>query len=133
MNFPLLSHRRTLPILYASRRHLRVQFFPCDVCAASNLGRATPGPIGPHGRTRSGSRCCKPRGSLDDRVQAEALRIQIDREYLRWGLKELRGLEIDGVPAESESLFERGPEDLMNEIVSRIRAECELSGEERKN
>jgi hypothetical protein len=70
---------------------------------------------------------------VDDRVQAEALRIRIDREYLLWGLKELHGLEVDGVPADADSLFECGPEALTREIVARIRQECELSGEQRKN
>lgn len=134
MNFPLLSHRRTLPILYASETAFEsavlppVRFVLHRISAARRLDL-----LACMGELASQLEMLQASGSLDDRVQAEALRIQIDREYLRWGLKELRGLEIDGVPAEAESLFERGPEDLMNEIVSRIRAECELSGEERKN
>ena len=70
---------------------------------------------------------------MDDRVEVEALRIRMDRAYLLWGLKSVDGLEIDGAPADAELLFENGPEDLVSEIVNRIRRECELSPLERKN
>jgi hypothetical protein len=70
---------------------------------------------------------------LPDRLQAEALRIQIDREYLLWGLKDLQGLRIDGEAADAMKLFEYGPESLVNEIVQRIRSECELDANARKN
>lgn len=70
---------------------------------------------------------------MDERVEAEALRIRMDREYLLWGLKGIDGLEIDGTPADAENLFDKGPEKLVSEIVRCIRLECELSPEERKN
>lgn len=70
---------------------------------------------------------------LPDRLQAEALRIQIDREYLLWGLKDLQGLRIDDEAADAMKLFECGPEGLVNEIVQRIRSECELDANARKN
>ena len=70
---------------------------------------------------------------MDDRVQAEALRIRMDREYLFWGLKSIEGIEIDGAPADAEILFEQGPEALVAEIVGSIRRECEFSPAERKN
>lgn len=134
MNFPLLSLRPSSPILYASEAAFEsavlppVRFVLHRISAARRLDL-----LARMGELASRLEMLRASDSLDDRVQAEALRIQIDREYLRWGLKELRGLDIDGVPAEAESLFERGPEALMNEIVGCIRAECELSGEERKN
>ena len=68
-----------------------------------------------------------------DRLGAAAAAADVDREYLRWGLESVEGLRIDGEPPETEVLLERGPEDLCREIVARIRAECELNGEERKN
>lgn len=70
---------------------------------------------------------------LDDRVQAEALRLRMDFEYLDWGLAHVAGLLVDGEAPDSSALFEHGPEALVDEIVRAIRAECELSGEERKN
>lgn len=70
---------------------------------------------------------------LDDRVQAEALRLRMDFEYLDWGLARVHGLLIDGEAPTVQTMFERGPESLVQEIVARIRAECELSGDERKN
>ncbi len=48
-------------------------------------------------------------------------------------LVEIEGLEIDGEPARPESVIERGPEALCQEILRAIHAECGLSAEERKN
>lgn len=134
MRFPLLSHRATSPILYASETTFDSTILPpvryvlYRMSAARRLDLVS--------RlvelaTQLEMLCASE--AVDDRVQAEALRIRIDREYLLWGLKELRGLDIDGVPADADSLFERGPEALTKEILGRIRQECELSGEERKN
>ncbi len=70
---------------------------------------------------------------MDDRAQAEALRLRMDFEYLDWGLLRVLGLLIDGEAPDAKTLFEKGPEGLTREILSRIREECELTGDERKN
>lgn len=134
MKFPLLSHRTLPPVLYASETIFEsavlppVRFVLRRMSAARRLEL-----LARMQELASQLEMLRASDALDDRVQAEALRIRIDLEYLRWGLKELHGLEIDGIAGETESLFERGPEALLKEIVDRIRAECELSGEERKN
>ena len=58
---------------------------------------------------------------------------EIDAMYLEWGLINVEGLTIDGEPASCGQLLEKGPEGLVREIVSAIRAQCGLSEEERKN
>jgi hypothetical protein len=71
--------------------------------------------------------------SSEDRIEATLLEAEADRAYLRWGLTSVAGLEIDGAPADAESLFGRGPEALCREVVQRIREECFLSADEEKN
>jgi len=66
-------------------------------------------------------------------MEASLLGAEIDRLYLRWGLEEVRGLEIDGVPATAELLIDSGPEELFYEALTAVRAECGLSENERKN
>lgn len=58
---------------------------------------------------------------------------QVDREYVRWGVESIEGLEVDGEPADVERLLERGPESLVIEAVDLVRREAGLSEEERKN
>ncbi len=53
--------------------------------------------------------------------------------YVEWGISELEGLKIDGVPASIQDLIERGPEGLCEEIAHTIQSELVLSEEERKN
>jgi hypothetical protein len=67
--------------------------------------------------------------------QAEAALLagEIDRIYLRWGLRAIEGLEIDGEPATPETLVERGPEELIAEALAAIKSEAGLSEAERKN
>jgi hypothetical protein len=67
------------------------------------------------------------------RMEASILAGEIDTLYVRWGLEEVRGLEIDGVGADVEALIERGPEDLFIEALTAIRAECGLTEAETKN
>ncbi len=71
--------------------------------------------------------------SAEEKLDAALLSAEIDREYLKWGLRELIGLEVDGVPATPELLATDGPEDLFREAVAAIKAECGLSEAERKN
>lgn len=71
--------------------------------------------------------------ALGDRVGASLLGCEIDALYLGWGLCEVRGLSIDRLPATPETLSSDGPEELVHEIVRRIKDECGLSDQERKN
>ncbi|MEX2302307.1 MAG: hypothetical protein WD733_15305 [Bryobacterales bacterium] len=73
-----------------------------------------------------------PGGPADD-AEAALLAGEIDREYVRWGLASIEGLDIDGRPATPEDLIEKGPEKLVAEVLSAIRREAGLNEEERKN
>ena len=73
-----------------------------------------------------------PGGPADD-AEAALLAGEIDREYARWGLTAIEGLEIDGQPSTPEMLIERGPEKLLAEVLDAIRHEAGLDEEERKN
>jgi hypothetical protein len=66
-------------------------------------------------------------------MEASLLGAEIDQLYIRWGLDEIRGLELDGAPATPESLIESGPEDLFHEALEAVKAECGLTENERKN
>lgn len=66
-------------------------------------------------------------------AEVATLAAEADAGYLRWGLIEVEGLEIDGRPATTESLLASGPEALVLEIIEAIKAEAGLSEEERKN
>jgi len=66
-------------------------------------------------------------------MEASLLGGEIDRLYLLWGIEEIRGLELDGAPATSESLIEIGPEELFAEALAAVKTECGLSENERKN
>ena len=68
-----------------------------------------------------------------EKIEASVLEREVERIYLEWGLKEINGLVIDGTEAGPRELIEDGPEELCQEIVSTIKAECGLSEEERKN
>lgn len=68
-----------------------------------------------------------------EKLEAAVLQCEIDRVYLQWGMEAVDGLKIDGEPATPETLIERGPLDLALEILSKIRAECGLNEQERKN
>jgi hypothetical protein len=70
---------------------------------------------------------------VDDKIQANILSFEIDRLYLQWGLVKVSGLTIDGVDATAELLAEKGPEDLVREIVDTVKQQCGLSDGERKN
>ena len=129
-----LSRNPRTPVLYASETSVEstsipgVTFVLHKMSAARRLDL-----ISQLGELAAQLDMLRTSDKLEDRVRAEALRIRIDREYLLWGLRAIHGLEIDGVAAEAEALFERGPEALVAEIVRRIRDECELSPSEQKN
>ena len=66
-------------------------------------------------------------------LEATVLSAEIDRAYLEWGLVRVEGLEIDGAAATPETLVDRGPVDLAMEILGRIKSECGMNEDERKN
>jgi hypothetical protein len=66
-------------------------------------------------------------------LEATVLSAEIDRAYLEWGLLSVEGFEIDGAAATPETLVDRGPVELAMEILGRIKAECGMSEDERKN
>ena len=70
---------------------------------------------------------------VGERLEAAVVQGEVDRAYLQWGLEAVDGLRIDGAEATPEMLIERGPLELAMEILSRIRGECGLSENERKN
>jgi hypothetical protein len=72
-------------------------------------------------------------GDARERLEATVLGAEIDRAYLEWGLIGVEGMEIDGAAATAESLIEAGPVELMAEILARIKRECGLTEDERKN
>ena len=71
--------------------------------------------------------------ALKDRIEASLTGGEIDALYFRWGLREVEGLSIDGEAPTPDLLLERGPEDLVREILASIKAECSLSRDEIKN
>ncbi len=68
-----------------------------------------------------------------ERMDAALLQAEIDRVHLRWGLRSISGLELDGMPATPDLLAERAPEALFREALAAVRAETGLSAAERKN
>src|SRR5262245_54521961 len=63
-------------------------------------------------------------GDVREKIEASLLTAEIDRLYVVWGLKEVRGLELDGEPATAESLAAIGPEELFREALAAVKAEC---------
>ena len=72
-------------------------------------------------------------GEAREKIDAALLTCEIERLYVIWGVKEVRGLTLDGEPATPESLAAAGPEELFREAVSAVKSECGLSDAERKN
>lgn len=68
-----------------------------------------------------------------EKLEAAVLAAEIDRVYLEWGLEEIQGLAIDGESATPAALIEKGPLDLAKEMLVRIKRECGLSEDQRKN
>ncbi|SPE39709.1 conserved hypothetical protein [Candidatus Sulfopaludibacter sp. SbA3] len=66
-------------------------------------------------------------------MEAALVRAEVDRLLLTWGLRAVTGLAIDGAAATPELLAEAGPEDLLREALSAVRAETGLNRAERKN
>jgi hypothetical protein len=72
-------------------------------------------------------------GGSVDQLEAGLADLLAKRLYLEWGLIEIQGFAIDGLPATPESLIEKGPEELAEEIASSILADMQLTDEETKN
>lgn len=72
-------------------------------------------------------------GTPREKVEATLLESEIDRVYLEWGLAGVDGLEVDGQTATPETLLQSGPDELCQEALAHIKAECGLSEAERKN
>ncbi|MBV8553388.1 MAG: hypothetical protein JOY54_18990 [Acidobacteriaceae bacterium] len=72
-------------------------------------------------------------GDAADQLEASLADLLARRVYLQWGLAEIKGLSIDGLPAEVELAIEKGPEDLLEEAIGAIRSATGLSEDERKN
>jgi len=68
-----------------------------------------------------------------DKMDAALLEAEINRLYLRWGLRSVSGLTLDGAEATPDLLAENGPEDLFQEALAAIRAQAGLTEAERKN
>lgn len=68
-----------------------------------------------------------------ERLEASLSDLLVARLYLEWGVAEIEGLIIDGEPATTALLIEKGPELLANEILASVRGELGLTDEERKN
>jgi hypothetical protein len=66
------------------------------------------------------------------RMAAAILSVEVDRLYVRWGLKGVDGLLIDGTQATTESLLAAGPEELVQEALALIKSECGLDESEKK-
>jgi len=69
----------------------------------------------------------------NEKMEGALLASEIDRIYLLWGLKEVTGLELDGLPATPESLAASGPEALFREALAAVKQQCGLAEAERKN
>lgn len=68
-----------------------------------------------------------------EKLEAAVVAAEVDRAYLEWGLAAIEGLMIDGATATPETLIEKGPIKLAAEILGRVKAECGLTDDERKN
>ena len=68
-----------------------------------------------------------------EKIEAAVLAAEIDQAYLDWGLTGVEGLAIDGEDATPAAVIEKGPMALAMEILTRVKAECGLTENERKN
>ena len=72
-------------------------------------------------------------GNAADHWGAVLTDLLVRRMYLLWGLVAVRGLNVNGVPAEAESLADFGPEQLADEVIEILRNDLGLTENERKN
>jgi hypothetical protein len=69
----------------------------------------------------------------NEKMEAALLASEIDRIYLLWGLRDITGLELDGLPATPESLAASGPEDLFREALALSTSAAFLKPKEKTN
>jgi hypothetical protein len=67
-----------------------------------------------------------------DQMKVGLLAAEVDRIYVRWGLREIDGLLIDGERATPETLSGAGPEDLFLEVLAAVKQVCGLNEAEKK-
>ena len=67
------------------------------------------------------------------KLEAALVAAEIDGVYLRWGLRKIEGLTVDGKQATTDLVVGQGPEALCREVVAAIKAECGLTTDEVKN
>lgn len=72
-------------------------------------------------------------GDIPDQLDATIADLLVRKLYLDWGLTTITGLQIDRNPATKDLLIEKGPEPLVEEVLTAIRAEIGLSEDEIKN
>ncbi len=70
---------------------------------------------------------------VGEKMDAALLQAEIDRLFVKWGVRAVAGLHLDGEEATPETLAEAGPEELFREALAAVRAQIGLSEEERKN
>jgi hypothetical protein len=68
-----------------------------------------------------------------EKMDAVLVQAEVDRVYVSWGLRAVRGLVVDGEKADPEVLADRGPEALFREALGMVRSETGLTEDERKN
>jgi hypothetical protein len=68
-----------------------------------------------------------------EKLEGAVMAAEIDRAYLEWGLIGVEGIEIDGAAATPAAVIDGGPVELAAEVLTRIKTECGLTDEERKN
>ena len=71
--------------------------------------------------------------SAGEKMDAALLQSEIERTYVTWGVKEVRGLTVNGSVADVELMAAEGPEELFREALAAVRRETGLNEEERKN
>lgn len=71
--------------------------------------------------------------SKTDRLNTQLNGLRIDEVFLRWGVLAIDGLIVDGKAVAASEISEAAPEDLVGEILSRIRECIALNSGEEKN
>ena len=72
-------------------------------------------------------------GESVDRLDAGLTGLLVKAAYVEWGLKQVKGLKLNGKKASVTDAVRDGPEALVDEILAAIKAELGLTEEERKN
>jgi hypothetical protein len=71
--------------------------------------------------------------ALGDKLEASITSAEIESLYVIWGITNIDGLVIDGETATPSALVASGPEGLVREAATIVRAQLGLSEDERKN